>query len=443
MLRRCLFFLSLLCSTATLADADVLQQAQALLDSGRAGDAYSLLKPLESEQAGEANFDYLFGLAALDSGQALEAVFALERVVDTNPDNGPARAELARAYLALGETDDAEDEFAKVQAMDLPPEARQTIERYMSNIDLFHDRTRTRFRPWVLAGFGYDTNVNGATDVNGPVVVPIAPGIPFLLGGKENSPLWNIGAGVRFTSPLDLDRGLSLFGRIAFDHRLTVDEADFSTTLADGQLGVLLQREKHQFRVSADANLVKVDGQSTVRGDRETAGVATQYQYAVNETNQFTSFAQFSLVRYPDQRVRDVNRFTGGLGWGHVFAQSSWTPIVFGSVFAGFEDAQSNQRGAHFGRDFYGLRIGASAKLAEQHTVFTSFTYQMSDYDEPDPAFLVEREDDFFDVEVGYRYQYNKNWSVSPTFRFNNNDSNVVINDYDRFEVLVTIRNDF
>jgi len=273
--------------------------------------------------------------------------------------------------------------------------------------------------------------------------VPIAPGIPFFLGGTENSPIGSLGAGVRFTSPLDVDRGLSLFGRIGFDHRLTADESEFSTTVGDGQLGVHMRKDKHQFSVSGEGNLVKIDGGAGVRSDRETAGISTQWQYSPNDTNQFTSFAQFSIVRYPEQRVRDVNRFTGGVGWGHAFADAPGKPIIFGSVFGGFEDAMAESNGSHFGREFYGVRVGGSYTLAENHSLFTALTYQTSEYDEDDPSFLTRRDDDFFDVNVGYRFQYDKSWSVTPTLRYTNNDSNIVITDYDRFEAMVVFRNDF
>ena len=63
-----------------------------------------------------------------------EAIFALERVVDT--EHGPARAELAKAYLSLGETDDAKKEFQRARELeDIPPEARQTIDRYLSELN--------------------------------------------------------------------------------------------------------------------------------------------------------------------------------------------------------------------------------------------------------------------------------------------------------------------
>lgn len=129
-------------STSAVADA-TLEQASRLVEQGQSQAAYDLLKPLEEERAGDAEFDYVYGLSALDSGRPLEAVFALERAVDVAPQNGPARAELARAYLALGDTDDARSEFDKLNDMQLPSDVQQTVDRYISNIDQFHDASST------------------------------------------------------------------------------------------------------------------------------------------------------------------------------------------------------------------------------------------------------------------------------------------------------------
>ena len=58
-----------------------LARAQQLLRQGQAAQAYAILEPLESANAGDLNFDYAMGVAALDSGHADRAVIALERVL--------------------------------------------------------------------------------------------------------------------------------------------------------------------------------------------------------------------------------------------------------------------------------------------------------------------------------------------------------------------------
>ncbi len=443
---RTTFLLILLAMSHVAAAEDVVQKAQALIDQGQAQVAYDLLKPLEEARAGDPSFDYVLGLAALDSGRALEALFALERAVDAAPDSGPARAELARAYLVLGDTDDAKGEFDKVKQMDLPEDVQRTIDRYLSGIDQYHDASRTRYRPYVKTGFGYDTNVNSATDENS-IAVPALGGLVFNLtdsSREANSPIWEIGAGARITSPIDMDRGLSLFVNANIDHRLALDEPDFSSLLANGQVGINWRRDpKNQFRASLDGNTVRVEGSTAVRSDREVLGTSGQWQYTMDQTNQFTVFAQASMVRYPDQRVRDVNRYSGGVGWGHAYLGAAYNPVVFVSAFGGIEDEKSESSGRHFSNDFFGVRIGGQITPAPKGTLFGAFTYQLSDYDGADPTFLKKRDDDYFDVNAGYRYQFDRNWSLTPTIRYNNNDSNLITSDYDRVEFMLTVRNDF
>ena len=67
------------------------------------------------DRAGNPDFDYLLGIAALDSGHGERAVFALERVLAVQPSNALARAEIARAYLFIGEKDTARREFENVK----------------------------------------------------------------------------------------------------------------------------------------------------------------------------------------------------------------------------------------------------------------------------------------------------------------------------------------
>ena len=144
--------------TAGSQELNPIEQAQQLIDQGDPEKAITILRKLQPKLEGIPAFDYVFGLACVDTGRNVEAIFALERVIDTIPDHGPARAELAKAYLALGETDDAKKQFEKVKELpDIPPEAQQTIERYLSSIELFHDRTRLTFRPWLKLGVGIDT----------------------------------------------------------------------------------------------------------------------------------------------------------------------------------------------------------------------------------------------------------------------------------------------
>src|SRR3546814_15830859 len=83
-----------------------------------------------AERAGDPDFDYIYGLAAADSGKPAEAIIAFQRVLAVQPDNALARAELARAHALAGDIDTARAHFDPVvQDPSLPDPVRQRFDR--------------------------------------------------------------------------------------------------------------------------------------------------------------------------------------------------------------------------------------------------------------------------------------------------------------------------
>ncbi len=419
-----------------------IDQAQQLIDQGKSEKAITLLRKLQPKYEGIPAFDYIFGLACVDTGRNVEAIFALERVVDTIPDHGPARAELARAYLALGETDDAKKQFEKVKELpDIPPEAQQTIERYLSSIELFHDRTRLTFRPWLKFGLGIDTNINGATNEK-TLFIPALPNIPFSLSGTENSSILNLGAGLSVSKPLSKEKGTSLFGSFELNDRITPEHNEFRGTSISGRAGGRIQKQKYSLSVAADTNAFKIEGSGATAGDRISAGITSEFQYNLSENDQVSTFLQTSLIRYPEQSIRDVDKYMTGITYGHLFSGFKFTPVLISSIFGGLENERANSGADHFGRNMFGSKIGLGLQLSKKQTMSVALTYQRSLYGSTDPTFSVTRRDSFFDFNLTYRLQVNKNLSITPTAVYNNNSSNIILNDFDRFEFMVTARLD-
>lgn len=88
---------------ATAEIRELLGQAESLLAASDSQSAYDLLRPREAELAGHAYFDYLLGVAALDSGRIGEAILSLRRSATAAPQFSGARMELARAHFDAGE----------------------------------------------------------------------------------------------------------------------------------------------------------------------------------------------------------------------------------------------------------------------------------------------------------------------------------------------------
>jgi len=110
-------------NSALAADPD-LKKVDALIEQGRVAEAYSLLEPFEYKQAGDVNFNYLLGTAALDSGKPDKARLAFERVLAADPYFAAARIGMGRAYFALGDFNRAKTEFETVLTQNPSPTAR-------------------------------------------------------------------------------------------------------------------------------------------------------------------------------------------------------------------------------------------------------------------------------------------------------------------------------
>ena len=198
-------------SLSALAD-QTLDRAKRLLEQKQAAQAYELLLPLEAQRSGDPEYDYLLGIAALDSGHRERAIFALERVLAVQPDNALARAEIARAYLAVGEKDTARREFENVKRERIPAEARATIDRYLSAIT---SAETTQVQGYIELGVGSDSNVNSAT-ADSQIALPAFGGLIATLNSAATSKsdsFTSVAGGINFTRKLD--ERWSLIGGVA------------------------------------------------------------------------------------------------------------------------------------------------------------------------------------------------------------------------------------
>lgn len=414
--------------------ASILTEAKALHQAGKVQQAYQLLQSNADEYAGTVEYDYLLGKVAIDAGQPLDAVFALERVLDQQPDFGPANAEIARAYFLIGENEAAKAGFSQAKKAEMPDDSRKLIDSYLSTIDerILGSLSKSSF--YISAGIGYDSNVNSATETS-QIAVPT--GTLTLLAPEADSSVGLLQAGGQFSHAIKQD--IKLYG--SGDIRLyeAFDESDFSTQIADGVLGLHFLQGLNQYRISVVGQLFAVDDEA----NRNLLGVNGQWQRTIDAANQFTLFGQYASIRYPDASRLDVNQLSVGATWLHVYA-SAYQPMTYLTGYYGTEDEQTDIAGSEFiGRDYFGVRAGLRFKTSARLLWSAVFTYQQSEYGGVSPLFGKTREDDFFNIIAGADYLFNDDWSVRPELTYSNNDSVLEINSYDRLRALVTARKEF
>lgn len=427
-----------LCLGTAMATQDNLTaQADRLMKSGKAKEAYALLVPLQSERAGDPDYDYLLGIAALDSGRANEAVFALERVLAVNPNHLQARAEIARAYFVTGEVAASKQEFETVKQQKPPREVDATIEKFLDAIERARAGEKTTVKGYVEASAGEDSNVNSAT-ASGQIAIPAFGGAIATLsatGVELRDTFTSIAAGFSVRHPINPE--WAVFGGANFNQRFNSSRDMFDTGGMDGNLGASLTKNNDSFSLALQLQSFDVDNGRY----REATGLTAQWLRNLDTSSQASAYFQFSDLHYPGQDVRDAERYVLGGAYARALG-GEYAPIVFVGAYLGQEN-EVKQNVAYLGHDLYGVRAGGEMKLTPTWTLFGSASAEERSYGGQDPLFLVGRRDSQLDLRVGASYSPAKNWSITPQLSYTQNDSNVAINDYDRTVFSISVRRDF
>lgn len=394
----------------------------------------------EAQQAGNPDFDYALGVAALDAGHLSRAIFALERVVAVQPGNGPARAELARAYLAAGDVARGREELMLVRRSELPPEAAQAIDRVLGALDASPSADRQRrINGYVEASLARDSNVNSATNA-GQFALPAFGGLLFTMAPEarqRSDTVLGAAAGASAQVPLSADWDLVAGANLRATSPRQVHE--MQTTVADFSLGATHLGEDRSQTLAWQSTGAWLDG-----GRYRTAhGVAAQWQQQLDRRTQGNVFAQLSRQSYAGQAERNTDRGVLGLALARSFGEGQ--RLAYGSVYRVRERPREGADGGlndHHGHQGYGARLGAEQALGAA-TLFVEWQVERRHYGGTEPLFDVQRHDHQSDWLAGLRWPIGRQWQLLPQLRRTIARSNVVLYDYQKTVVQVAVRREF
>jgi outer membrane protein len=423
---------------------ELLGEADAMIKNGKPADAYTLLEPLEFKHSGEPRFDYLIGIAALDSGKPDKATLAFERALAVNPDFAAARLDMARAYFQLGDMLRAKTEFATVLKQNPSETARLTIQKYLEAIAEQEGSKLTRVTGYVEGTIGHDSNVNNSTSQS-QIFVGVTPITLDPTNVKLSDNYYGVAAGGEVTHRLNANWGF--YAGADLRQRGYHTQKSFDALSLDARAGVMFGVKANNLRIGI------LGGQYLLGNSRnsDTAGVNAEWRHVFSPSNQLKVFSQYAQYRYidPVMQPNDFDQQVIGGGWKHVLADGKST--LFGSLYFGTDQDVSTiitpatpSGGSTDGaKRFSGLHVGGQTSISEKTTLFANAGGQVGDYSKVNPFFLTQRNDRLYDLTVGVNWNWGKLWTLRPQLIYTKNDSNIVIYSFNRTDVSLNIRRDF
>jgi tetratricopeptide (TPR) repeat protein len=422
----------------------LLDEADALVKNGKPEDAYNLLEPLEFIHSGEARFDYLIGIAALDSGKPDKATLAFERALTVNSEFSAARLEMARAYYQLGDILRAKTEFTRVLKQNTSASVNLTIQKYLEAIAEQESGKLTHVAGYVEVTAGYDSNVNNSNSQSQIIVggtnITLDP-----TNVKASDDYYGVAAGGVITR--NLIPNWRLYAGADVRQRDYCIQKSFDALSLDERAGVMFDGKSDRLSVGI------LGGQYTLGYARnsDSVGAIAEWNHVFSPANQLKIFGQYVQYRYidPDMQPNDFNQQALGGGWTHVLSDGK--SLLSGSLYHGKENdvstmitaATPNGGRADGPSQFNGLRVTGQTAIGDKTKLFATAGMQAEDYDNVNTYFLVKRSDRLYDLAVGANWQWNKSWSLRPQLNYSKNDSNIVIYTFSRIDVSVNIRREF
>jgi outer membrane protein len=438
-------------TTTVSANPALYAEARKQLAAMNPKQAYMLLIAEQDKLTGTVEFDYLLGVAALDSGRIDESIIAFERVLAVQPNNAGAQLDLARAYFMAGSLDLAETTFRKLRASNPPASALTAIDRFLAAIADKRGAARRAFNMWGETSLGYDSNLTGVpSDFTGAVaqsfnLIGITPTGNSI---KRKAPYLAGAIGLDYLRPISAQWS----GYVGADIRGRAyrQEGEFKSFAGDLRASAIWENGKNQLRFNASINRFAQDGDAPgdpkPTNDRRSALGGAEWRYSFSQFNQFNVGLLAGQTRFLKNEIEDYNSAIATAGW-----TTSWlgagAPMLQLSTFYSRDEAQRKLADgvSDKSKKVIGVRGYGQYSLRDTLTLFSNVGLsQRRDDSATARATTVEfGRDRLADVTFGVNWRFQPRCSMRAQWLASRNESNINLYDYTRHEVSSNIRCDF
>lgn len=426
----------------TLAHADVsqsvLEKADALLKAGSAEEAYQLLEPLELQGAGDPVYDSLLGTAALESKRPSKATFVYERILAVTPEYVGIRADMGRAYFALGDFGRAKIEFETVLTFqNLPQDLRSTVEQYAKAAEARAQDKRTVFNGYVEMGLGHDTNIssaNQAASLNYPGSALTAAGTYSPDAKSDNYA--TLGLGAELNHRIDEQWGLYAGG----DYRGRAYNRYCDNTCnatVDGRLGLSYAGGPWLLRTGL------VGGNYTLNNAsyRDTLGLNADWRMALGSGNQISLGLSTLQAQYLARGQSNQNTQTNSVSAGWLTSLGEGDAIFSITANAGVELAVGGRDDGN--KQFAGPRVLFQKNFSNTLGGYVTAGASFSRYSGINTLYNLNREESLYDLALGLTWTMSRGLSLRPQLSYVKNVSNAELYSYDKTDASINLRLDY
>jgi hypothetical protein len=403
-----------------------------LLEDERFDDAFSLATEALNQFEGLVDFDLAYGLAAKSSGNCSAGLFALERVVQTSPQNVIGRFALANCYLVLGNLSAAATEFIVLNKMEISPALRKSVGQAQSFIKRNQAMAQGGWQNSVHLNTGFDSNPNNGVE-DEFITVPLLGQIRlFEQSRQSSSTFYELGAQFSYFKPLtQYSMWYASLGGTQTDF---FDDIGLSQTSLSAVAGYTTRFKETELDVKGFYRPLRLDG----NGFLNYYGISGGTSLAVFSQSKVGAVLTLAALDYAN--LAELNR------------EQTWLEVWFeiptfrgsGRITAKVGNEKASVSAFDFNsRNLSGFSYRYTQQIDWQWFYSITFDYLKAKYSQAHPLFAKTRDDTLLKLAVDVNHQLNDDWVLNGRIGLFDNASNITLYQYDRSSLWLGARYQF
>lgn len=432
------FFLLLLTNISVAAQSFKDDKAFIQLKESIGNNQYDLAwqkaLSLESTYLGDANFDFLYGLAALNVDEFERAVYAFERVVANQPLWLDAQYYLATAYYAMKNYPGVIALTQPLIQTEITPATLKTsATRLQGNAEDALHKQSLFIKHAVDLSLGHDSNVNAGTREDNIFLPLLNQDIILSDDSKENSENYAaLGYKLEGTKALTQSSQI-IFSGLSKIHYFT----------GDSRYNRLSIRTNLHYKKAFDDFTAQVGIRATPLWLNDSY-YRTQYGATFGLSKAMTKQWLVRTDVFVGKTKNDVNQLLStddvSIQLSSHYLTKNWR---HGLVLSYAQEDSEFVRSQHNDRNTGTVSYLANYAINQQWLASASISYQHQAYQFEHPFFFVKRVDKMWLLGTSIQYQDSHRWSYRLSANIQDKESNIALFSYQRAELNFTARLSF
>lgn len=412
-----IFFSSELC----LAAVPALTRIQQAVDNEQYVTAWQEAQHLKQTYEGDAQFDFLYGVAALETQHFDYALLALKRAVANNPEQVRPRLELARTYLALNNKESAISEFKTALQLSMPAVVRSNVEQQLSVLSKAETPiSQGVWRAGFNFAFGHDSNVNlgvSSASISLPIFGEVTLDDSSI---KQDSTLGELGAQLAYNR-VESD-SQAWFINSSINTKQYPHAVRYSTKDLNLSAGKVFTNGNERYQLAVSLQKLNLRDQSYSR----TQAIEASMNYKIANDKALTSAFTWSHTDYQKSSNKSQNSQTLQLSEQYQFTLGG-LGHQFGVALS--HELPEKKKYDYLSRDIASVGYGINKAWDVQNTSSLGLNVQRRVNQDKDLTYGEVRKDLRLTLQIAHQLQLNNNATFFANAGYVNNASNLDLYD--------------